>query len=145
MLDYIPNDGYTEDGYIEAEPGMYGELRFSYRPFLVEEQAKLLASNKKLASDEYERYSASEMAKKIVSWTLLDKAKNIVPVSAANILRLKPKLKARLENIVCSFTPSDIDPLLPVENKIDAAETKYESALTGISTATIREEGDEKN
>ena len=36
----IPDDGYTEPGFITARPGLHGELRFTFRPILIQDQAK---------------------------------------------------------------------------------------------------------
>lgn len=145
MLDYIPNDGYTEPGYIQAAQGFHGEFRFTFRPVLVEERAKILAAGSTTAAEEYERMCAAALAKKIVSWELKDKAGNLVAVSAGNILRLKPKLNSRLFGIVTGLEASDIDPLWSDAAKTEAVETKFESALSGQSAGESREEGDEKN
>lgn len=145
MLDYIPNDGYTEEAYIEAAPGHHGEFRFTYRPFLVEERARLIAANNTVKPEEYERLCASEVAKKLTAWSLTDKGGRPVPITAGNVLRLKPRLNARLFGIVVGLEATDVDPRWGDAAKADAIETKLESALTATVPGDVREEADEKN
>jgi hypothetical protein len=141
MLNYIPNDGYTEDAYIEALPGFYGEFRFKFRPMLIEERAALFNQNDKLPPAEYERKCAAALSNKLVEWSLIDKAGKQVPVSAQNILRLKPNLNGRIFGIVLGTQATDIDPLWSESKKESSAEQKYESAITGASV----QESDVKN
>jgi hypothetical protein len=145
MLDYIPNDGYTEEGFIEASPGYHGDFRFSFRPMLVEERARIVAANNAVRPEEYERLCAAELAKKITVWSLRDKAQQAVPITAANILRLKPRLNSRIFGIVTGLEASDVDPQWTDAAKTEAVETKYESALSGQPAGDLREERDEKN
>lgn len=141
MLNYIPDDGYTEKAYIGAKPGFYGEFRFEYRPMLIEERGPLFAAAGKMPSDAYSRKCAAEVAKKLRSWSLVDAKGQPVPVSAANILRLKPTLHDRLFEIVLGLATSDTDPQWDDDHKDAAAEAQYESALTGKSPAEQLEEG----
>ncbi len=42
------HDGYTQSGFIAAVPRMHGELRFTYRPALVEERSQLSEAARQL-------------------------------------------------------------------------------------------------
>lgn len=139
LLDYIPDDGYTELGYIKANGRFHGEFRFEFRPMLIEERGPLFAAAGKMAADAYSRKCAAEVAKKLESWSLLDRQRHPVAISPANVLRLKPKLHDRLFEIVLGLASSDLDPTWDEQSKQEIAEQHYESAL-GVSPAEYREE-----
>lgn len=143
-LNFIP-DGYTESAFVRAIPNIHGDFRFEYRPMLVEERTPLLAASNSMKPDAYDRKCAAELAKKLVSWDLADEKGNAVPISAANILRLKPKLWGRVFAIVAGLDAHDGDPGLSVEKKGPDDDDQYESALSGKPVGDVRQEGDAKN
>jgi hypothetical protein len=105
------DDGYTKTGYIKAEPGLYPELRFKYRPLTREETTALYENwNQIQASDQLSRISKS-LAKHLVSWDLKDPAGRIPNCKdAATYRRLSPPLFNRLTDITDQSKPSDPDP-----------------------------------
>jgi hypothetical protein len=143
---FIPDDGYTEPGFIQAIPGLHGDLRFTYRPMLVEVNAEVGEAFKSLSSADCERKAAAVLADHLKTWDVVHpKTKAPVPVTPANLLRMKSAVFSRLWGIVRGLDPTDIDPKWTAEQKQQATETKFESALTGDTPGMVREVADEKN
>jgi hypothetical protein len=138
-------DGYTQPGFIAAAPRLHGELRFTFRPALVEERSQLVDAAGRLKSDAYDRQAAAFLAQKLVAWELVDGEGRGVAVSAAALLRLHPELFVKLHRIVLGWMASDVDPRWTEEAIERAAEEQYESALSGKSVGEVRQERDEKN
>lgn len=146
-LNYIPDDGYTEPGYIDPQPLLHGALRFSFRPMITEERAKLLAAVENMSGDAYDRMAADMMAKKLVEWDLVDAKGEPVPISARIVLRLKPALFNTLYKIMLGFDATDRDPDWQDETADLKAAEQYASALSehGDMPGEVRAEGDAKN
>jgi hypothetical protein len=144
-LDFIPDDGYTEEGYIKAEPFIHGELRFRFRPRLVEEKSQILdqadAAGRNGESDKFDQRVAKMLSLAVAEWSLKDSKGGTVAISARTILQLKPRLNYKLYQIVMGMIPTDIDPNWPAEKQDAALDQEYESALSGKSPAAVREEG----
>ena len=121
FLSVIADDGYTEPGYIEARRGLYEELRFTFRPLLVTEQNQWSKGAGNMQPAAWDRQCAGLMAGRLKSWTLTTAKGEPLPVSAANILRLKPSLYSRLYGILLGTEPSDIDPEWSEEKKDEVA------------------------
>lgn len=144
-LDYLPDDGYTEDAYIAAVPGIHGAFRFKYRPMLIEEQSALSFAGREMKPAAYDQKCGKEMAAKLVEWSLCDKRGEPVPVSVRAVLMLKPRLFNRLFAIVLGNDASDPDPYAAHDGELTATEEQYESALSGRTVGEVRQERDEKN
>lgn len=147
MQNFI-NDGYTESAYLRPIDRLHGEVRFQFRPMLVEERALVFEKSGQVKQDDYERRSASLIVKKLVSWSLTvpdngeDKP---LPITAINFLRLKPAIYTRITAIVLGLDTSDADPLLEQSHKMQQTDDVYESALNATSVGVTREARDEKN
>lgn len=142
--DYI-NDGYTEEGYIALVPGLHGELRFTFRPFLVEERSQVTAGLREVKAELHNRKYAIEAAKKVVAWNLTDSGGKAVEVKADNVYRLRPALFDRLIDIMLGMKPSDIDPLATPAKKDAAVEDQFAAALGNVTVGQLTEEAAEKN
>lgn len=138
-------DGYTEPGFIAAVAGLHGTLAFEYRPTLPEQQSDLISTADSLKAAAYDRKCADFIAKHLVSWDLKDDKGQAVPVSAVNVLRLRPKLYNRLYHIVLGLGATDINPEWPDETKSEAAEVAFQSALTETAPGAVKAEGNGKN
>ena len=143
-LDYIP-DGYTEAAFVRAVQHVHGDFRFVYRPMLVEERGPLLAVSATMKPDVFDQKCATEISRRLVSWSLTDAQGNTVQHSTPNVLRLKPKLFARVFAIVTGLEPSDADPEWKDSQQDEAATEQFESALRGRPVGDTRQEGDAKN
>jgi hypothetical protein len=142
-------DGYTEKAYIKAIPRIHGEVRFEFRPMLVEERSQLFEGSGKMSADLYERKSAKTVSQKIVSWSVtqgvIDGEEIPYPVSPVNFLRLKPALYQRMTSIIVGLDAGDADPLLSDGEKAEQIDEQYESALQEQPIGIIREVRNEKN
>jgi len=143
MLDYVPNDGYTESAVINALPGIHGEFRFTFRPMTREQRDPLLDYYVK--PDKRSAVLAVTMAKKISehvkSWSLVDSTGNAVPVSPEVAQRLKPALFTRIEDIVMGLKAGDT-----IEESGGLTATQLlEAEITGRPPGDVRTEADLKN
>jgi len=135
----IPDDGYTEPGYIKPNPGIHGEFRFHFRPMRVTEQSEMRDASSKLTGPAYERMSAAAVAQQVTAWELPEE------ITPENVLRLKPQLFLRLHLIVAGFEATDIDPLWSEEKQQGAAEGEYLASLMETTPGAAREIEDAKN
>ena len=145
--DYI-NDGYTEEGFIAAVNTplrLHGELRFTYRPFTVEDRSQLTYGLRNVAPHLHNRKYAIEAAKKLVAWSLRDASDKPVEIKPETVYLIHPALFDRLIDILLGYKGSDIDPLWAESKKDEAVEDQFASALTGTAIGQLTEEANEKN
>lgn len=109
---FIP-DGYTISAYIAERPGLYQESRFTYRPVLHGERARIVAamSNAKEPKDA-SRVIYQTIEKQIVSWDQVDRANEPLKATAVNIARMAPEFVERLFNVICGYQASNDDPAI---------------------------------
>ncbi len=145
MLNYI-DDGYTEDGYIAAIPGLHGEFRFTFRPMLVAERSTVLGKHVlDLPESQQDITFAKAMASRLKSWSLVDKNGKPVPINQDVAMRLKPALFRRLFAIIAGTEAADPDPLATTVALDQAAEDALAAAVAGTSVRQLTEERDAKN
>ena len=146
MLDYVPNDGYSEKGFVHGQTNIHNDFRFTFRPMLAEERAVLLSDRfKKLPEDEQEKKLAAAVASRVSDWSLVDAKGMPVPVSEAVCRRLKPALFNRVFWIIAGTDAGDVDPELAEAERHAAADVLMESAISGKAPGDVRLERDEKN
>lgn len=141
--DFIPDDGYTFDGYIAPVDGLHGELRFSYRPFVAAEKSTL-QHKVKMAADPT-LYYADAVAARLTAWSLVGPKGEGVLITPAAMRRVNPPLLDKLLNIVLGIDPSDIDPAWSEAAKNETAAAGAIAAETGVTAGTIMEQQAEKN
>ena len=108
---HIPeNDGWTMPGYLAELPRVHSELRFTYRPTLVTERSKIIASMRGKESHVQDAELGKSLACYIKSWSIEVDGKP-QPITAEFISRLKYQVWDRLIAIVIySSGVSDRDP-----------------------------------
>ena len=150
-LGQIPNDGYTEHGYIAEVPRLHPALRFAFRPMTLAERALYIkAVGQFRKDDEIRTYMAGEIKRHLPGqppWDLRNDKGELVPLTVDELLKLKPRLFDSLFMIVSGEAAPDADPEAPrsaSEKDQDALDLE-ESIKTGRSVAQIREERDLKN
>lgn len=107
------DDGYNEEGYIAAEEGIHGPLEFTFRPAvpkLADRITALLVSEKWEAFWDAAVKALSRDPKLLQSWNVTDAAGREMPITEANVLRLKPRLAHKLWAIVSGGRASDKRP-----------------------------------
>lgn len=140
ILDFVPNDGYSEKGFVKGIKNIHGDFRFEFRPMLLEQRLELYKGVEKVPADVFERKAADYIAKNhLISWSLVDGEGKPVNVSPKAILRLKQQLWQSIYNIICGFKASDSDPTWTNEEVSEYDSIIYESAITGESVGEVAE------
>ncbi len=139
------HDGYTRSGYIAAAPRLHGDLRFTYRPALVEERSQLGDLARRLKPHLYDRHAAAFTAQKLVDWDLVDARESPVPISGETLLRLQPDLFVKLHQIVSGWLASDVDPAWSDDDRDRELNDELDAAVAGRVIGDVREERDLKN
>ena len=151
LLNYFPeDDGYTLSAYIAARPQLTGEVRIRYRPTEQLERAVLMEVNSNHSEKEISKKFAEVMARKIVEWDIEmigpDNVMVPMPITGANILRLKPPLWIRIINIVVwGQDGGDMDPKAKIAEIKSQVDADYEAILNGGKVGDVRLESERKN
>ncbi|MCR9297206.1 MAG: hypothetical protein NXI32_31295 [bacterium] len=103
----VDDDGYTLTRYIEGRAGLYGPLRFTYRPVGAMLRAKFLDKRQatQLKYLQNAQAKCTELlceitASRITEWDAIDHKQNGLALSPANLRKLHPLQLARLWDIV---------------------------------------------
>jgi hypothetical protein len=144
-LNFVPNDGYTEPGYLAAVPGKYSEMRFTFRPLLAEE--------KRIMAEQVERMKPAQEVQKVAGilmtnvkmWDLKDGKGEVVPISLDTVRRLKPSVFWALWGIVSGSDASDIDPQWEEADKERIVGEQIAAISAPAPYGESREASDEKN
>jgi len=137
--------GYTEKGFVKAEKGIHGELRFEFRPVLVTDRSAHVSAIDGMKADAFDRKTAEVIEQHLISWDVTNAKGQPVPPTRINILRLKPRLFAKLYSIILGFEPSDIDSQWDQDATDQLVETSYDAAIEKQTVGAVREEQDSKN
>jgi len=144
-LNFIPDDGYTEQGFIKADHHLHGELRFKFRPVLVERRSQHLAKIEDVTGDEFDRVTAKIVNDHLKEWDLKDAKGEVVEITPKWLLRLKPQLFVRLHSIIIGTDTSDTDPKWKDDVKDEHTDQSLESALSKTDVGSVRQGASEKN
>ena len=121
-------DGYTLDGFVKELPGIYGAVRFKYRPLTVEQRVRLFENWASLPALDQISRTTGALAKQIVQWDMKDaKGRPIACTEPRSFRRLSPPLHERLLDIVCGINAPDSDP----DAAAGQAEGNYAETGTG--------------
>lgn len=110
---FIP-DGYTRAAKIEGCE-FHPPLVLEYRPMLSVDRSTFRHRIARLEPEGLagiavaEQIAASEIAGRIVSWTLTDPDGALVAISAENTLRIEPHLLVKIAEIVLGLTPGAVE------------------------------------
>ncbi|MBE3132931.1 MAG: hypothetical protein IMZ55_05620 [Acidobacteria bacterium] len=138
---YLPDDGYTENGYIEAIAGLHAEMRFRYRPLLAEQRGQIMRQLEGLKEEEQVVRIAPILARQLQEWDLRLPDGSPVAIRESSVRRLRPAVFYRLWGIVTGTVPSDLDPRWSDDEKQSAVELLLEAGPVGDA----RERRNEKN
>ncbi len=136
---FIPDDGYTEQGYIEAVRGLHGEFRFEYRPLLADQRSRILRTMSELKDEKQDVEVAKVLSQRIVSWSI-DRQ-----ISFDQTRRLLPAVFYKVWGIVLGTSASDLDPQWDNERKAGEVENLVEAAAAEVPVGVARELTAEKN
>lgn len=139
MLGGFIDDGYTEAGFIRAEPGLFDcDLRFAYRPMLPEERDSVAEGIERRKAHEAVQLVARTIAAHVSEWDLRDAKGEPVPVGERTIRRLRPRLFDRLYFVISGRQPSDPDPTKPGAGQDQEGDSYAERLMRA-------QEADQKN
>ncbi len=136
---FTPDDGYTEQGYIEAKPGLHGEFRFEYRPMLVEQRSRILRTMSEMKDEEQDVVIAKTMAERLVSWD------NPKPIAVERTRRIQPVVFYQVWAIILGTSPSAMDPRWDDERKVEGVENLMEASTADVPVGVAQEVTAEKN
>lgn len=145
MLTGFLEDGYTIDGYIDAMPLMYPDVRFTFRPMLEEEINRFSEAYGAKPLDKYSGAVADALAERVKSWSIQNSKGSVVDISSANMKRLHPVLFKRLMGIVWGSAPSDVDPTWTDAQKLEHGIQVTKAQADEATVGQLREESDLKN
>lgn len=117
------NDGYSRTGRIEGS-AFHPSVLFEYRPMLPHDRAALLGRLRQFSHDENAGIATAEfvvireLSRRLVSWTLLDRSGNPLPIADATVRAMEPHLLAGVANIVLGFQPGDDERLATDESNL---------------------------
>lgn len=112
----VTDDGFSQPGFIEGVPGLYPDLRFTFRMMLRTDVADFFDKTGRVKAGQGEKIAANTMAEHISDWSMIDQDGDPVPINGANMIRpnnkraLPTRLFNRLLGIITGMEPSDIDP-----------------------------------
>lgn len=106
------DDGYTREADF-PETQYYPAARITFRPMLRSERLRLVNRSVK-ASEETDRavleasaQVAASIARHLVSWNLVDRNDQPVPIAADRVERLEPHLFEKIYNAVAGFAEEE--------------------------------------
>ena len=119
------DDGYTKDGYLEAQVGMYPAVRFQYRPMTQPEISKHLDHVERRSSDAVDAAAREILSGHLVRWSFDE-----VPIDTETLRKLHPQAFKGLFAIVMGYAPSDVDP-----NWTDAQKREHAGEIVDANGA----------
>lgn len=102
-------DGQNYPGYIAAVARLHPAVRFTYRPMLRAEKARMGRTAADASADAWVKAMAQAMQKRIVTWDFSGKD-GVLPKSEATLMSLVPALFDKLFAIISGEIPPDADP-----------------------------------
>jgi hypothetical protein len=152
---YVPDDGYTISFFLKGEPQMYGEVRGRARPLLIEERSQVMESVSLMKGGAADCKIADILSQRLVEWDIPEMEKSdgkwgktgkVLPITAWNILHLRPHLYNRFAAIVVWGTEGgDMAPEWAEQEKEEFVDHSYTSALSGRLVGQVAEEARGKN
>ena len=107
----VDSDGYTITRYLDGVQGLYGPLRFTYRPVTAAMRAELNDVIKNQSNAQTFGTFCKALAKQLVDWTATSHDGKDVAITKDGVASLHPALSLRLVDVVLwSVSPGDIDP-----------------------------------
>ena len=143
LFSSLIKDGYDESAYLEAVPQLHGPLRFKYRPIPTEDASEFFEQSQKLKAREADRKTAKLIKDRLIEWDLKEKGEH-VPITQANVLRLRRRLFQRLGSVILGIEACDLDPTWPEEEQDEFVALKS-GAEPGQTFGAAREAADAKN
>jgi len=138
-------DGYTQEGYIAAVPGLFEALRFEFRPIVVAEQSAHYKEEKKFSGPAWARFAADFIARRLLSWSAARQDGAPVPLRGPDVAKIHPALFSRLYSILNGTDASDLDPEWSEAEKEESADYQFEAVRDETTPGAAAAQDREKN
>ncbi|MFA5262241.1 MAG: hypothetical protein WC378_00340 [Opitutaceae bacterium] len=146
---YIPNDGYTMPGFVEARPGLNEEVRFSYRPMTAVQQAGFNAGLANLVDTPRNPANflkrSEVLFSRLVSWDVVDRNGDPVALDLDAVRHLSPEVFWKMYGIVSGTIPTDIDPNWSAETVAEEGGLANQAIDENRLVGDVRDETNRKN
>lgn len=106
MTSAFIRDGFTLEGKVEARPGLYPEIRFTYRPALPRRVAEYLKADKGTPEKE-QRADTKLLLEHVQSWDAHDENGQQLSFDEATLTRVYHPILQTLLNHVTGYTATD--------------------------------------
>lgn len=136
MPGVVIRDGYTQDGYIEAEERLHGALSFRYRPMLPEEVEVVDEAVRKAGPREGVQLLARAVHKQLESWKSDDDPMPDPP-SYEFVRRLRYPVLTRLAGIITGRQASDAS-----KDRTPPTADEYLQSLEATPGAVLAEQSE---
>lgn len=137
---YIP-DGYTQEAFIRGDETLFPDVRLTYRPVLVLQQAQI--NQEMAAANDIEKaqwIAARWMVQQIVTWDIKKPDGSAVNHNdQKEVLHLRPALFARLWDIINGTDGGDVDRTASASAMHSRAQREQAMATRGLSGEEIDE------
>jgi hypothetical protein len=137
-------DGQTRRGFLKGVPNLHEDVRFRYRPATVSEASEFFESGAGLGARAAEERTAEFIARHLVDWSIHAEG-GLVPPTAANLLRLVPKVYNQLAAVILGNQGGDTDPEWEQEAKAQKARHERSAQAAGRTVGQVAEEESGKN
>lgn len=146
LLGYIPDDGYTIDGYLAEVPRLHRAVRFKFRPMLVRDRTIYYRKVEGLKPEDQDRYRARLLREYLKEWDFkAPDGTTTLPLTADNFLRVGPELFLKLFLVISGVVPFDPDPDKAQEDFDRELDDKMEAADRNSLVGDVRDLRDAKN
>jgi hypothetical protein len=126
------DDGYTQTGYIKAEPGAHPDCLFKYRPMLSTPQYVFICELRDALPETAMALSYKVVATQIVSWDIHDRLNKQIDVKPEEMPRIEKRLFRKIRDVIAGLAVSDV---MPDEPAKETAEKIYERMIDNQVTA----------
>ena len=140
MNGYI-HDGYTLTGFIKGRDRLYPDLRFTYRPVIIQNRSVIFnaisQANQAGKPAEAEAIAAKACKSHLLSWDLTGKGGETLPTEADHVVQIPPELNNRLFRVLMGQDAPDLD---TEESNGSGSGAALDLALSGAAPAELMEQ-----
>lgn len=110
---FIRNDGYFERGFVRGIPGLFPDLRFTFRPLPLPVYGRMQTMIARAGDDQAKSYDiqADTIIKGnfLVEWDIKDARGSVLEITKENFLGLKVRAFVDIASIIFGTGASDVD------------------------------------
>lgn len=131
------DDGYNKDCLIKAVPGLYPDVRFTFRPATGSESEIIMGQTRREQNDDRNTtFMAQVIAKHVLEWDIKNAKGAQVEITVPNVRKLHPVVFQKVFSSILGLTPSDDASVQSKESQGDS-QIMYEALLQGTSQEQV--------